>query len=157
MSWQPKNTASSAQPRVTRSADSYLSSMRRHQSPYLPHAMRNDHHVVGIVRRTDHPAVGIKRQLRPNNSPPHRLVKTETKQLGTIHTTFGRTWIVGQDTPDQSTDREDAFRLATTATYSDVTNLVTPGPITAGGLHRRCAATRPDIEAPHTLSASPMK
>ena len=157
MSWQPKNTASSAQPRVTRSADCYLSSMRRHEIPYLPHAMRTDHPVVGIIRRTDHPVVGMKRQLRPNNSPPHRLAKTGTEQLGTIHTTFGRNWTVEQDTPDRSTDREDASLLGMTAAYSDVTNLVTPGPITADGLHRRCAATWPDIEAPHTLSASLMK
>ena len=49
--------------------------MRKHQTPYLPHTMRTDHHVVGIVRRTDHPVVGIKQQLRLNNSPPHRLAK----------------------------------------------------------------------------------
>ena len=70
--------------------------------------MRTNHHAVGIVRRTDHPVVGIKWQLRPNNSPPHRLVKTGTEQLETIHTTFGKSWTVEQNTPDQSTDREDA-------------------------------------------------
>ena len=40
------------------------------------------------------------------------------------------------------------------AIYSDVTNLVTPGPKTADGLHRSYVAMRPDIEAPHTLFAS---
>ena len=99
--------------------------------------------MVGIVRRTDHPAVGIKRQLRLNNSPPHRLAKTETEQLGTIHTNFGRTWTVEQDTPDQSTDRKDASLLGMIATYSDVTNLITPGPITTDGLRRRCTVSGP--------------
>ena len=72
MSWQPKNTALSAQPRVTRSADCYLSSTRRHQSAHLPRVMQNDHHVVETGQPTGHPAVGIKRQLRPNSSLPHR-------------------------------------------------------------------------------------
>ena len=35
--------------------------------------------------------------------------------------TIGRTWTVEQDTPDQSTDHEDATRLGMMATYSDVT------------------------------------
>ena len=109
------------------------------------------------MRLTDHNTIGIKRQLKPNSSPPHPNNKTEIKQLGVIHTTLGRTWTVEQDTPDQSTDREDASRLGMTATYSDVTNLVTPGPITTDGLHRRCAVARPLIEAPHTPSASQMK
>ena len=154
MSWQPKKTASSAQPRVTQSADCYLSLMRRHQIPYLPHAMQTDHHTTGIVRRTDHPAVGIKRQLRPNNSPPHYLTKTGMKQLGTLHTTFGRPGTIKQDTKDRSTDRTDVPQGTTMATYSDVTNLTTPGPNAADGLHQSYAAMRPDTEVPHTLSAS---
>ena len=68
--------------------------------------------------------------------------------------TLGRTWTVEQSIPDQSTDREDASRLGMMATYSDVTNLVTPGLKTADGLHRSYVAMRPDIEAPHTLFAS---
>ena len=51
-------------------------------------------------------------------------------------------------------DREDVFRHATTATYSNVPNLVTPGPKAADGLHQSYVAMRPDIEAPHTLFAS---
>ena len=151
MSWQPKNTASSVQPRVTRNADCYLSSMRRRRSPYLPRAMRSDHCMVGIVLRTDHPAVGIKRQLRPNNSPPHRLVNTGTDQLGTIHTTFGRNWTAEQDIQGRSTDREDMPRHATTAIYSDVTNLVTPGPKAADRLHRSYVAMQLDMGAAHPL------
>ena len=83
MSWQPKNTASSAQSRVTRSANCYLSSTRRHHAA--------DHHVVGTMRRTDHHPVGIKRQLKPNYSTPHRNVKIEKRQLGVLLTTFDRT------------------------------------------------------------------
>ena len=62
-----------------------------------------------------------------------------------------------QDIPNRFTDREDVPRHVMMATYSDVTNLVTPEPTTADGLHRSYVATRPDIEAPHTLFASPMK
>ena len=158
MSWQPKNTASDAQPRVTRSEGCYLSSTKRRQSPYLPRVMRLiEHYAVGTVRRTDHLAVGIERQPKPNSSLPQRIVKIETKQLGVIHTTSGRPWIAEQDTPDRFTDRGDVLRHVMMATYSDVTNLVTPGPITIDGLHRSYVATRPDIEVPHTLFASLMK
>ena len=147
MSWQLKNTASSAQPKVTRRANCYLSSMMRHRSPYHHRAMRP----------TDHHAVGIKRQLKRNTSPPHLAVKAEIKQLGFIHMTFGRTWTVEQDIADRSMDREDAPGHATTAIYSDVTSLVTPGPKTADGLHRSYITMWPNIEAPVTLFASQTK
>ena len=71
--------------------------------------------------------------------------------------TFKRTWIVVQGTQDQSTDREDTPPHATTSTYSDVTNLDTPELKTANGLHQRYVAVWPNIEAPHTRFASPMK
>ena len=119
--------------------------------------MRTDHHAVGIVWRTDHPAVGIKRQLRLNSSLPHRLVKIETEEFGVTRTTSGKFWTIEQDIQDRSTDREGVPRGMTTATYSDVINLTTPGPNTADGLHQSYATTRRDIEAPHTLSASQMK
>ena len=106
------------------------------------------------MRLTDHHAVGIKRQLKPNNSLPHPNEKIEIKQLGVIHMTLGRSWIVEQNIPDRSTDRKDVPRHATSATYSDVTSLVTPGPKTTDGLHLSYVATWPNIEAPHTHSAS---
>ena len=109
------------------------------------------------MRRTDHLVVGIERQLQPNSSPPRHHEKTETKQFGVIHTTFGRPWIVEQDIPDRFTDHEDVPRHVMMATYSDVTDLVTPEPTTADGLHQSYVAMRPDIEAPHTLFASPTK
>ena len=77
----------------------------RHWSPYHHRAMR----------LTDHHVVGTKRQLKPNTRPPHLAVKTEIKQLGVIHMTFGRTWIVEQDILDRSTDPEDVPLHVTTA------------------------------------------
>ena len=119
--------------------------------------MRNDHHVVETGRLTGHHAVGIKRQLRPNSSLPHRPIKIEMEGFGVTRTTSDRPWTVEQDIQDRSTDRVDMPRGTTTATYSDVTNLTTPGPNAADGLHQSYAVRRPDIEAPHTLSASQMK
>ena len=77
--------------------------------------------------------------------------------IGVIHMTFGRTWTVEQDIPDRSTDREDVPRHVTTAIYSDVTSLATPGPKTADELHRSYVMKWPDMEAPHTVFASLMK
>ena len=71
--------------------------------------------------------------------------------------TFGRTWTIEQDIPDRSSDRVDMPRHVTMAIYSDVTNLVTPGPKTADGLHQSYVAMWPNIEAPHTLFASQTK
>ena len=154
MSWQPKNTASDTQPRVTQSEGCYLSLMKRRRSSYLPRVTRpTEHYAVRTVRRIDHLVVGIERQFKPN-SPPHRHGKIETKQFGVIHTTSGRPWAVEQDIQDRSTDREDVPRGTTTATYSYVTNQTTPRLNAAGGLHQSYAAMRPAIEAPHTLFAS---
>ena len=131
--------------------------MRRHRSTQLPRVMPTDHHVVETGRPTGHPATGIKRQLRPNSSLPHRPVKIETKEFGVTRTTSDRHWTAEQDIQDRSTDREDVPRGTKMATYSDMTNLTTPGPNAADGLHQSYATTWPDIEAPHTLSASQMK
>ena len=109
------------------------------------------------MRLTGPHVVGTKRQLKPNTSPAHLAVKAEIKQLGVIHMTFGRTWTVEQDIPDRSTDREDVSRHVTTATYSDVTSLVTPRPKTADGLHRSYVAMWSSIEALHTLFVSQEK
>ena len=49
----------------------------------------------------------IKRKLKPNTRPPYPTVKAGTKQLGVTHMTFGKTWIVEQDTQGRSMDRED--------------------------------------------------
>ena len=80
MSYQPRNTASSAHPKVTRSASCYLSSTMRRWSPY--------HHLA--MRLTDHHMVGTKRQPKPNTSPYHLAAKTETKLLRDTHMISGR-------------------------------------------------------------------
>ena len=45
-------------------------------------------------------------QAEQQPAPPPR--KNRDKTARTTNTTFSRTWTVEQDTPDQSTDREDA-------------------------------------------------
>ena len=109
------------------------------------------------MRQVDHNWAQVKRQLKPNTRPPHLAVKARTKQLGVIHTTVNKTWVAKQDTQERSTNRKDIPRHMTTTTYSDVTNLATPGLKTANGLCRRYAVVWPNIEAPHTLFASQMK
>ena len=116
--------------------------------------MRNDHHVVETGWPTSHPAGGIKRQLRPNSSLPHHPEKIKTEEFGVTRMTSGRPWTIERDIQDRSTDRENVPRGTKTATNSDVTNPTTPGPNAADGLHQSYAMMRPDIEAPHTLSAS---
>ena len=71
--------------------------------------------------------------------------------------TYGKNWKIMQDILDRSTDCEGMPRHVTTATFSDITSPVMPGPNTADGLHRNYATTQPDIEAPHTPSALQMK
>ena len=97
--WQPRNTASHAQLRVTRSASCYPNSTMRPRSPYRQRMMLTD--------LTDHHVAGAERQLKPNTRPPRLAVKARMKQLGVVHMTFGRTWTVKQDTQDRSTNRED--------------------------------------------------
>ena len=109
------------------------------------------------MRLTDHNVVRIKRQLKPNTGPPHLSVQARIKQLGDVHTSVNGTWTVEQDTQDRSMDRGDVLGHATTATYSDVTNLATPEPKTTNRLHRRYVAVWPTIKAPHTLFASQTK
>ena len=81
MSSQLRNTASSTQPKVTRSVNCYLNSTTRHLSPYHQR----------VKRLTDHHVAGTKRQLMPNTSPYYLAVKVETQQLGDIYMTCGRT------------------------------------------------------------------
>ena len=93
MSWQPRNTASSAQPKVTRSVNCYPNLTTRPSSPHHQH----------VMRLTDHLVARTKRQLKPNTSPYYLAVKVETQQLGNIHMTYGRTWKIEQVRPDRST------------------------------------------------------
>ena len=127
--------------------DRYVSSATRRWSPYHHHTMR----------QVADNFVWIKRQLKPNTRPPHLAVKARITQLTVVQATFGGTWTVEQDTQDRSTDHEGITGRAKMATYPDMTNLATPEPKTANGLLRSYVAVWPNIEAPHTLFASPMK
>ena len=146
-SWQPRNTASSAQPKVTRSINCYPNSMMRHWSPSYQR----------VMRLTNHHVAGTKRQLKPNTSPHYLAVKTDIQQLGDAHMTYGMTWRTEQVRPDRSTDHGDVPGCTTTATLPDITNTTLFGPNTGRQLHPSCVATWPDTEAPHTPSASVMK
>ena len=128
--------------------------MRRHLSTYLPRVMQTDHHVVGTGRLNGHPTVGIKQQLGPNSRTPHHPAKIGMEEPGVICMTSDRHWTVKQDTQDRSMDREDVLRGTTTTTYLDVTNLTTPRPNVADEVHQSYTVMWPDIEVPHTLSAS---
>ena len=121
--------------------------MTERWSPYHCHTMR----------QVADNSVRIKRQLKPNTIPPHLTVNARITQLTIVQTTYSETWAVEPDTQDRSTDREGMPRHATMATYPDVTNLATPEPKTVKGLLRSYVAVWPNIEAPHTRFASPMK
>ena len=69
MSWQPRNTALSAQPKVIRSVNCYLNSTTRHLNPYHQR----------VTRLTDHHVAGTKQQLKPNTNPHYLVVKVETQ------------------------------------------------------------------------------
>ena len=81
MSWQPRNTTSCVQQKVTQSVNCYLNSMTRHVSPYQQH----------VRRLTDHHVAGTKRQLKPNTGPYYLAVKVETQPFRDTHMTYGRT------------------------------------------------------------------
>ena len=147
MSWQPRKTTSSAQPKVTRSANCYPNSMTRRWSPSYQR----------IMRLTDHHVAGTKRQLKPNTSPHYLVVKTETQQPRDTHMTCGMTWKTEQVRPDRSMDRGGVPGCAMMAICLDMTNITTPGPKTADDIHLVYAATWIDIEVPHTPFAALMK
>ena len=68
MSWLPRNTASNAQLRVTRSASYYLNSTTRPLSPYRQS-------IKLLKSLTDHCVDGTNRLLTPNTSPHHPAVE----------------------------------------------------------------------------------
>jgi hypothetical protein len=109
------------------------------------------------MRLTDHHVAGTKRQPKPNTCPYYLAVKAKTLQLGNKHMTCGETWRTEQVGPDQSTDRGGMPWRATTAIKPDITIITAPGLKTADELNPNYVATWPDIEAPHTPSASLMK
>ena len=105
----------------------------------------------------DHHMAGTERQLKPYTSPHHLAVKSEKQQLGDTHMTYDRTWKIEQVRPDQSMDHEGVPWRERTAINPGATSTTTPRPKTAYRLHSNCVVIWPDIEAPHTPYASPMR
>ena len=87
MSWQPRNTALSAQQKVTPSASCYRNSMMRPWSLYRQH-------VMPLTDLTDHHVAGTEWQLKPNTSPHHLTVEAERQRLQGTLTTYDKTWII---------------------------------------------------------------
>ena len=144
MSWQPENMASSAQPKATRRANCYHSSMTRRWSPSYQVTMR----------LTDHHVAGTKRHLEPNTSPHYLAEQTEIQHLGDIHMTCEMTWKTEQVRQDRPTDHGGVPLRAMIAIRLNVTNITTSGPKTADELYLSYVMTWPNIEAPHTPFAS---
>ena len=149
-SWQPRNTASNAQQRATRSASCYPNSTMRPWSPYHQRVML-------LTDLTNHHVVGTKRKLKPSTSSHHLAIKTGEWRLQNIHMTYDRTWTIEPDKPDQSMDQGGVPQHEKTAIRPGATSTISPRPKTAYGLHPNCTVTRPAIGAPHTPYASPMR
>ena len=141
-SWPPKNTTSAAQSKATQRIGGPLNMMAGRWSPY--------HH--RIMRQADHNSVQSKQQPKQSTIPTHPAVKT--KQLGGIPTISTKTGRVDQDTQDRRTDHEDIPRPPMMVAYSDAIKPTMPGPNTVNGARQRCFIVWPNIEEPHTPSAS---
>ena len=144
MYWQARNTALSAQPRVTRSVNFYLNSTTRHWTPYRQR----------VTQLTDHHVAGIKRQLKPNTSPHHLAVEVERQRLQDTCMTYDRTWTIGPVIQDQSMDQGGVLQCTRMAIRPGGTGTTLHKPKTIYGLHPNYVVTWPDIEVPHTLFAS---
>ena len=81
----------------------------------------------------------------------------QSKIIDTLETYHDMTWKTEQVRPDRSIYRGGVPRRATMAIRPDVTNITMSGPNTADELHPSYIVTWPDIEVPHTPSASLMK
>ena len=150
MSWQPRNTASNAQLRVTRSASYYHNLMTRPLSQY--------HQSIKLLTNpTDHHVDGTDRLLTPNTSLRHPAIEARRQWPRAIPTTYARTWTIELVRQDQSMDRGDVLQSGRTAIRLGATGTTSPGPKTAYGLHPNCIVTSPDTEVPHTPYASPMR
>ena len=149
-SWQPRNMASNAQPRATRSASCYHNLMTRPLSQY--HQSINP-----LTNLTDHHVDGIDRLLTPNASLRHPTVEAGRQRSRAIPMTYNRTWTIEPARPDQSTDHGGVPQREKTAIMPGATSITTPGPKTAYGLHLNCVVTWPDTKAPHTPYAAPTR
>ena len=149
-SWQPRNRASNAQLRATRSASYYHNLTTRPLSQYRQS-------IKLLTNPTDHHVDGTDRLLMPNTSPRHPTVEARRQRPRAIPTTYARTWTIEPVRQDQSMDRGDVLQRDRTTIWPGVIGTTSPGPKTAYGLHPNCVVTSPDTEEPHTLYASPMK
>ena len=150
MSWQPRNTASNAQLRITRSASCYPNSTTRLWSLYRQR-------VTLLMDLTDQHVAGTERQLKPNTSPHNLAVEAERQRLQDTCMTYDRTWTIEPVRPDQSMDQGGVSQREKTAIRPGATSITTSKPKTAYGLHLNCVVTSPNTEAPHTPYASPMR
>ena len=150
MPWQPRNTASSTQLKVTQSEGSSPNSTKRSQSLYLQQVMR-------LMDLTGHLMVGIERQPKLNTNLQHPTLEVEKQRLQYARTTCDGAWTIEPVIQDQFMDHEGVHQRKKTATKPGAINTTSHGPKTAYGLHLNCAVTSPDTEEPHTLYASPMK
>ena len=113
--------------------------------------------VTLLSERTDHHVAGTERQLKPNTRLHHPTVKVERHQLQDTLMTYGRTWLIEPDIPDQSMDQGGAPQREKKAIRPGATSTTSPRPKTAYGLHPNCVVMFPDTKAPHTHYASPMR
>lgn len=132
MSWQPRNTDSSAQPRVTQSASCYPNSMMRPWSLY-------HQSVKPATDLIDHHVVGTDRQLKLNTSLHHPAVKAERQRLQDTLMTYDKTWTIEPVRPDRYMDQGAMLQHGKMAIRPSATSITFPGPITAAGLHQNCS------------------
>ena len=78
ISWQPRNTASSAQLRVTQSTGCYPNWTMRSRNLYRQH-------VTPQTDLTDHLVVWTERQPKPNTNLCHLALEAETASAGHTH------------------------------------------------------------------------
>lgn len=103
-----------------------------------------------------HGVVGKDRQLKPNTSLHHPVVKAERQQLQDTLTTYNKTWTVEPVRTDNYGSRGHAPARGD-GIRPGATSITFPGPITAAGLHPNCVATLPYTKAPRTPYASSMR
>ena len=150
MSCQPRNMASNAQPRATRSASCYHNLTMR---PLSQHRQS----INLLTNLTNHHVDGTDRPLTPNTSPRHPVVEAVRQRPRAIPMTYARTWTIEPVRQDQSMGQGGALQRERTAIRPSVTGTTPPRPKTTFGLHPNYAATSPNTEAPHTHYASQTK
>lgn len=114
--------------------------------------------VLPMHNAADRPPRGWNKAApRAKHQPalPRRTTRNTTAR--DIHMTCGMTWKTEQVRQDRSTNHGGVPLRAMTATWPNMTNIITTEPMTADELHPSYVTTWPDTEAPHTPSASLMK